>query len=55
MIKTLAFDSPDQPDPFSAMSSHPDLYRAGNTTSPRFDNVRPNDISISGGNVGPGA
>ncbi|KAI5831197.1 hypothetical protein K523DRAFT_301085 [Schizophyllum commune Tattone D] len=37
------------------MSSHPDLYRAGNTTSPRFDNVRPNDISISGGNVGPGS
>jgi hypothetical protein len=34
--------------------SHPDLYRAGNTTSPRLDNVRVGkDIIVVNGKVGP--
>ncbi|GJE93507.1 hypothetical protein PsYK624_096660 [Phanerochaete sordida] len=34
---------------------HPRLYRGGNLSSPKFDNVRPNDIQTDGdGNVHPG-
>ncbi|KAI4294647.1 hypothetical protein K523DRAFT_324667 [Schizophyllum commune Tattone D] len=34
--------------------SHPNLYRAGNTTSPRFDNVREGtDVIVTDGKVGP--
>ncbi|KAK7012325.1 hypothetical protein R3P38DRAFT_3589683 [Favolaschia claudopus] len=34
--------------------SRPDLFRAGNTTSARFDNVRPQDIPVVNGMVKPG-
>jgi len=33
--------------------SRPDLYRRGNTTSAKFDNVRPRDIPVHNGRVRP--